>query len=232
MEHSNAISSKQIKAARALLDWSQDDLAHSAQLSIATIRKLELGFVPRCSTASTLRRAFEASGIEFLDSEGVRLRREDIEAFRGDAGAEAFLEDIVQTARKGAGELMVVASSPQELCQMFAMAAMQDFEEAVARCPCIGVKIIFSDAFDLPLSGPRVEYRSLSSNYVDPMPFCVYGNKYAIVMMAERGAGKIVVVQSPAVALSSRRQFLSMWEKAVSFQALCSEAKKVRALRA
>lgn len=44
-------TARQIKAARALLDWSQEDLAIRAALSIATIRKIESGALsPRDKT--------------------------------------------------------------------------------------------------------------------------------------------------------------------------------------
>lgn len=73
------ISSRQIRAARALLGWSQQDLADRAIVSVNAIRKLEGGHVdPRWSTISAVKAALEAAGIEFqyadtTKGEGVRL---------------------------------------------------------------------------------------------------------------------------------------------------------------
>lgn len=62
------IHARQIKAARAILNWSQQDLAQSTGLSITTIRKLEMGFIsPRNTTTNVIRQAIEGAGIEFLD---------------------------------------------------------------------------------------------------------------------------------------------------------------------
>jgi transcriptional regulator with XRE-family HTH domain len=75
------VSIKQIKAARALLGWSQEDLAREAAVSIPTVKRLEAGegeLGGRSETARKLRTALEASGIEFLggnDGIGVRLRQ-------------------------------------------------------------------------------------------------------------------------------------------------------------
>lgn len=69
------ISVPQIRAARALLGWSQDDLAKKSGLSEMAIKNLERGAVdPRVSTMTNVIQAFEHAGIEFLNSEGTGLR--------------------------------------------------------------------------------------------------------------------------------------------------------------
>jgi transcriptional regulator with XRE-family HTH domain len=75
------LSSAQIRAARALLRWSAEDLARESLLSVATIRRAELSEKETSMTAANdlaVRRAFEAAGVEFIDEDGggrgVRLR--------------------------------------------------------------------------------------------------------------------------------------------------------------
>lgn len=76
------LSIRQVKAARALLAWSQHDLANASGVSYPTIARLEkhdgdLG--GRASTISAIRTALETSGVEFIEKngggEGVRLRK-------------------------------------------------------------------------------------------------------------------------------------------------------------
>ncbi len=76
------ITSAQIRAARALLRWSSDDLAQAAGVGGATIRRLEVQEgVPRvhARTLELIQRALEEAGIEFLgspeDRPGVRLAK-------------------------------------------------------------------------------------------------------------------------------------------------------------
>jgi transcriptional regulator with XRE-family HTH domain len=68
------ISNRQIRAARALLDWSQSDLAAAAGLSLMTIKRLEATEQPfraRFDTVMKVKAAVEAAGIEFqLRAEG------------------------------------------------------------------------------------------------------------------------------------------------------------------
>jgi len=75
------LSSAQIRAARALLRWSAEDLARASLLSVATIRRAELSEKETSMTAANdlaVRRALEAAGVQFIDEDGggpgVRLR--------------------------------------------------------------------------------------------------------------------------------------------------------------
>jgi proteasome assembly chaperone (PAC2) family protein len=76
------LTSAQIRAARALLRWSADDLAKQSVLSVATIRRAELAEDQTVMTAANdlaVRRALEAAGVVFIDENGggpgVRLRQ-------------------------------------------------------------------------------------------------------------------------------------------------------------
>lgn len=73
------VSPAQCRAARGLLDWSQQDLARQAGIGIVTVRQVENGATePRRSTLAVVRQAFERAGVEFIDQNGgglgVRLR--------------------------------------------------------------------------------------------------------------------------------------------------------------
>jgi transcriptional regulator with XRE-family HTH domain len=75
------VSVRQIKAARALLAWSQEELAAAADVSIPTIKRLEAIDGPlggRNETADKIRKALQHAGVEFIDENGgpgVRLRK-------------------------------------------------------------------------------------------------------------------------------------------------------------
>ncbi|MDB5582262.1 MAG: family transcriptional regulator [Bradyrhizobium sp.] len=78
------VSIRQIKAARALLAWSQDDLAKAAVVSIPTVKRLEALDGPlggRSDTVEKIVAALEHAGIEFIDENGggagVRIRKGD-----------------------------------------------------------------------------------------------------------------------------------------------------------
>ena len=75
------LTSAQMRAARALIRWSADDLARETTLSVTTIRRAELTEGETSMTTANdlaVRRALETAGVEFIDENGggpgVRLR--------------------------------------------------------------------------------------------------------------------------------------------------------------
>ncbi len=76
------ISSDQIRAAKAILRWSGEELAQRAGVSLSTIRRVESSMgVPETQNMKTLvsiKRALEEGGVEFIgtpdDRPGVRLK--------------------------------------------------------------------------------------------------------------------------------------------------------------
>jgi predicted transcriptional regulator len=65
------ITARQIRAGRALLGWSQQDLADRAVLSRNAVAKMERGEVdPRTSTLESVRRVLEEGGVVFVAASG------------------------------------------------------------------------------------------------------------------------------------------------------------------
>jgi transcriptional regulator with XRE-family HTH domain len=74
------ITASQCRAARGLLDWTQQELADAARVGVATVRLFEGEETEtRQATLVVLRQAFEVAGVEFIDENGggpgVRLRK-------------------------------------------------------------------------------------------------------------------------------------------------------------
>ncbi len=77
----NALTSGQIRAARAFIRWRAEDLARESAVGVATIRRAELAESETSLTTPNdlaVRRTLEAAGVEFIDDNGggpgVRLR--------------------------------------------------------------------------------------------------------------------------------------------------------------
>ena len=66
------ITIEQIRAGRALLGWSQTQLAEQAGLSLPTVKRVEAGTGPHVSNEARmkLQHALEAGGVEFLPENG------------------------------------------------------------------------------------------------------------------------------------------------------------------
>ena len=100
------ITPAQCRAARALVNWSQQQLAEAATVGNATIRNFESGnSAPQHSTLDVLRRALEAAGVIFVeengDGPGVRLKKKPLAVAELAEKIEALDEKIATIAVEG-----------------------------------------------------------------------------------------------------------------------------------
>ena len=79
------ITSAQIRAARALLDWSRQILSEHSGVGISALMRLESAEgIPNgnIKTFESVQKAFEQAGIEFIgtpdDGPGVRLKKSSL----------------------------------------------------------------------------------------------------------------------------------------------------------
>jgi transcriptional regulator with XRE-family HTH domain len=79
--YKSLIGPEQLRAGRALLGWSQTQLARNAGMSLPTVKRVETGKGPRVSDKAqlALQSALDVGGVEFIDENGggpgVRLRK-------------------------------------------------------------------------------------------------------------------------------------------------------------
>nr|WP_082513976.1 transcriptional regulator [Methylobacterium sp. Leaf465] len=78
----DVLTGAQLRAARALLRWSAEELAENSKLGVATIRRAELKDGPVTSTAANVRailNTLENAGLELIPENGggagVRFRQ-------------------------------------------------------------------------------------------------------------------------------------------------------------
>jgi transcriptional regulator with XRE-family HTH domain len=75
-----SLSPAQCRAARALIEWSRQDLAQHAGVAVRTIADFEAARrTPIRATLAAMRSSFEAAGVIFVEENGqgpgVRLRK-------------------------------------------------------------------------------------------------------------------------------------------------------------
>jgi transcriptional regulator with XRE-family HTH domain len=74
------LTPEQSRAARGLVEWSQEELASRANLGSSTIRDFEKGRrVPTINNLAAIKRALETGGVVFIPENGggagVRLKK-------------------------------------------------------------------------------------------------------------------------------------------------------------
>lgn len=100
------ITPDQIRAARALKNWSQSELAERVGMAVPSIANIELGKqTPSASTLERIATTFSLAGILFTEGEGVRKRQGEVAMLEGVKGFREFLNDLAATAATVGGEI-------------------------------------------------------------------------------------------------------------------------------
>jgi transcriptional regulator with XRE-family HTH domain len=88
------IQATQVRAARAILNWSQEELADRSGIGITTIRQIESGYATRRNTTINLRGTFENAGLEFLENEGIRRRTDKFRLLEGADSCQKLYDEF------------------------------------------------------------------------------------------------------------------------------------------
>lgn len=206
------ITTAQIRGARGILNWSQNDLAERTGISATSIGSIEKGqSQPRESTIASIQKAFEDGGIEFIGREGVRVKSGEITTYTGQAGFWDFYDDLYNTLAKTPSEVLV--NNVDE--RLFVKWLGDKREEHVKRMKEIkGVtyKILIKEGDTFFPADEYAEYRWISKQFFSSVPFYLYPDKLAMMLLEETPT--IIVLDYPAIAAAYRTQFEAIWAQA------------------
>jgi len=209
-----AISAKQIRAARAMLDWSQETLATESGVCTVTIRNLEKGILsPRKS--NLLRKAYEKAGLEFLENDGVAQSKKVLAVLDGENACELFLDDLFETLRKNNGQVTIISKSFEHLAKAIGAdvpAHYKNLENILhaSRVKCLLSETPQSQEFILPF-----EFKVLPNNYTGSSTYFTYGNKYVIALKEDNFICKYVIFTGINQVQYSLEEFDLLWARAV-----------------
>jgi transcriptional regulator with XRE-family HTH domain len=201
---------KLIKAARALLEWTQADLARQSGLSVPALANIERGSAhPRQDTLQLLQQTFERSGIEFLDPPGVQLAAERFR-IRVWSGREAPLklwQDLLREfSDEQGGDVLFSGVDERQWTERYGaelppyLRQMHKYGARYRLLICEGDNFII---------GQPSQYRQVSKAIFAQTPFCVYRDKLALIVLGR--TVKVTIIENPAVAATFRSQFESNW---------------------
>lgn len=218
---------RQIRAARILTDWDADDLAKRVGMSRVSIQNIERGDArPKAETMDKIVRAFADAGIEFIDNEGVRFQPRDIQTYRGSEGFKKFMDDVYEYVKdqieKGNDYEPICSSSVNDkdfirhlgdhfTVHINRMNALKGFKHRIL----LKERPASLQPGEASKGGYR-EYRKRSPQDTANVPFYVYGDKLAILMLADE-VPQIVIINSRLVAQGYREIFNALWEMAKPF---------------
>ncbi len=199
-----------VKAARALMDWQQKDLAHAAGLSLSAIKSFEHASPgTRQRTHRAIRDALESHGIDFLSSGGLR-RMDDVAAtmrFTGKDFIGKWSEDIYAAVRKHGDEILTVSTDETLWYQSSVLPVNDEYLEWAKR---LGLKLksLVPEGQKMLYRSYR-NYRAISPELIGKITYCVYADRLAFVIWKKK---QVIVLRNVFVSETFRNQFLYLWK--------------------
>lgn len=174
---------EQIRAGRALLDWSQSDLADHAGLSQTGIARIENGTnQPNSKTLKKIQTAFDDADIEFLGRTGVRKRSGEVKVLHGREGFLAFMEDVYKTIKKGGSDIRVYNVDEHNWIKWMGDEAYKAHSERMTNIETpFKCRILIEEGDDFFIAGGFGEYRWFPKDLFRKQSFYAYGRKIAFI---------------------------------------------------
>jgi len=205
------ITLEQIRAARALIGWSQGDLADHAGLSQTGIARIENGTNhPNSTTITKILSAFTEENVEFIGQSGVRKTTGEIKKYKGQNGFIEFYNDIYKTL-ESKPSTVYLCNAEEELFEKW----LGDYLEThVKKIMALNVnyKILIREGDTHFITSEFSEYRWMPKEYFGSVPFYVYGDKLAFILFKEEP--NVIVLDYAEISDAYRAQFNSFWELA------------------
>lgn len=208
-----SITTAQIRGARGILDWSQSDLSQRTGISATSIGSIENNqSTPRASTLDTIRKAFENGGIEFIGTDGVRLRSGDVRVYVGQEGYISFFDEVYREMEAGY-RYIYVSNVDERMFVKWHGELGDDHIDNMANVKDVERKILIREGDDFFPAGEFAEYRWIPKADFSSVPFYVFGRKLGIILFENEP--KIIVLDYPAITDAYKKQFISMWENSI-----------------
>jgi transcriptional regulator with XRE-family HTH domain len=210
------INAEQIRAARALLDWSTSDLAKQAGLTINGINKIERGHVQaHRETLETIEKIFDDAGIEFLPGSGLRKKNELVEFYEGKERFDAFYDFIYENLKQHGGGVCLNIYDESVLVRYRKDPALHRhrMKELVDRGN-VSFRILTTKS-DFVSYG-YAQFKWQPNRPPTPSGFYAFGNCLALMSFVNAQSPHVIVIQSNPLVEAYRQDFEIAWDNAQS----------------
>jgi transcriptional regulator with XRE-family HTH domain len=204
------ITTAQMRGARGLLNWSQSELSRRTNISTTSIGNIEAGNTqPRESTLRLIRQAFENAGIEFIGTEGMRLKNDTIDIYEGQQGFLNFFDHVYQTVLTENADIYA-CNIDETLFKKWSGEQADKHLKRMQSIENLNCKVLLKDGDTNYIASRYAEYKWLPKNLFSSVPFYVFGSRLAIILFNEEP--KVIVINNIAVTEAYKKQFSGLWD--------------------
>lgn len=195
------LTPSQLRAARALLNWSRSHLAKLSGISEPTLHRFENGEnEPKAKTAEQLFKIFDQFGVEFTENRGVSFKDDRIQELEGPDCYVKLLDEIYHELKSG--DEFLVAWANEKL----AIPAVHDSYRRILKKGIRYRKLIKQDSTFI--YGPLLWYRYVPSNYHEDSAAIFFNDKSAY---ATNNTSKVVIIRDERLSIANKKFFELVW---------------------
>ncbi|MDD3181333.1 MAG: hypothetical protein PHD48_00780 [Alphaproteobacteria bacterium] len=204
------INHEQIRAARAILDWSTNELAKITGLTVNGINKIERGHVgAHKASLDKIQSVFEEAGLEFLPGSGVRRRDRIVETYEGEGVNQRLLDDIYSTLKDTGGEVLIANVDESKTVDHLTKQTIEQHLDRLKKAN-ITERLLVRKG-DVNFLAPPEFYHAIPEEYFSPYQFYVYGQKLAL--MSRTPMPKVIIINDGRFVDCVKKLFNYVWER-------------------
>jgi len=206
------ISASQLRAARAHLDMSQDDVALAAGITKYTLSNIERGATDGSSRSlEALQQFYERHGLQFTDNDGIKIVYSDVSSYEGTSGFIAFMNDVVETMQEQPGTYCVSNVDENNWLKWLGVEEAVKLRDRINAIPGIHAHILVKEG-DHTTFAPYAEYRALPADvFYDNTSYYVYADKFALIHFSANNV-IIRVLHNRYFTESFKLMFYRFWD--------------------
>lgn len=208
------VTPNQIKAGRALIDWSAEELGKRAGITKAAISNIETGRTSGSVEAlSRIAYALQVGGVEFTEAGGVQPRQSKIIIFKGRDGFTTFFDDVYEVAKTYQNPDICLTNVKEAEYDQWLGSYEPIHTSRMAKLENVKLRVLMKEK-DLHLTSTAYcEYRWVPEKRFADVSLYIYGDKVAFIEFSGRDV-TVTVVESKSVTETQRKMFELAWENA------------------
>jgi transcriptional regulator with XRE-family HTH domain len=192
--------SGKVRAARAILNWSREELAKRAGLSVTGIHKIENNEAnPKAQTIHKLEKAINAAGVEFTE-DGIKQPENTVTNLSGEHWYLEMLDDAYYSLLDRKDAELLIEYSDDRLSPPEVIASYRKIHSCGIRIRQLTIE------GNTYLPGPVNDYKWIPANYFRNYLRITYANKVCLDV-GDRG----ILINSPIFAEAAKHDFDLKW---------------------
>ncbi|MCP4395568.1 MAG: helix-turn-helix transcriptional regulator [Alphaproteobacteria bacterium] len=201
-----------IKAARAYLDWSQEELAKRVGMSTKGLINIEKrASNPSQAVLNKIMLAFLDEGISFASTGGFLANQSLFRVLEGEDGFREFFDELIAVAQTEEGKEFLGGGVNEEdfINRLTEFDILDKYEKGLGEAEDFTFKIMTSKKFVKgPFDAKYIQAKALPDDMFVSFPVYIYGNKVALLLLH---ATKVFIISDKQLTDSYREQFNELW---------------------